>query len=162
MKTKKRWTGLAILGLIIPIFVGCTAAPQRIHIPASQLPSAGATIATGSSAPFSAAVLMGNTLYVSGGIDVDATTGKLGTSAEESARFVLDGLRHSVERSGMTMDDLVWVQVFCTDLSYYKTFNAIYRTYFHDVLPARAFLGVDHLLSNAHFEVMGIGVKSTR
>jgi 2-iminobutanoate/2-iminopropanoate deaminase len=60
------------------------------------------------------------------------------------------------------MDDLVWVQVFCTDLSNYQTFNAIYKTYFHGELPARAFLGVDHLLANAHFEVMGIAIKRAK
>ena len=60
------------------------------------------------------------------------------------------------------MDDLVWVQVFCTDLSYFPTFNKVYATYFNGELPARAFLGVDHLLGNAHFEVMGIAVRKPK
>lgn len=62
----------------------------------------------------------------------------------------------------MTMDDLVWVQVFCTDLTYFPIFNKVYATYFNGELPARAFLGVDHLLGNAHFEVMGIAVRKTK
>ncbi len=60
----------------------------------------------------------------------------------------------------MTMDDLVWVQIFCSDLSYYGKFNDVYRTYFKGPLPARAFLGVDHLLQGAHFEMMGVAVKA--
>jgi 2-iminobutanoate/2-iminopropanoate deaminase len=143
-------------------FAGCSAEPERTHFPAARLPPAATAIASGPTVAFSSAVLAGNTLYVSGGIDVDSTTGKLGDNAEESARFALDGLKKSVERAGMTMDDLVWVQVFCTDLSYYPTFNTVYKTYFHGDLPARAFLGVDHLLANAHFEVMGIAVRKVK
>ena len=60
---------------------------------------------------------------------------------------------------GMNMDDLVWVQVFCPDLSLYDEFNAIYRTYFKDHFPVRAFIGSGQLLRGAHFEVMGIAVK---
>lgn len=119
-------------------------------------------ISAGSKPPFSAAVLAANTLYVSGAIDVDPNTGNAGTSAEQSSRFVLDSLRKSVETAGMTMDDLVWVQVFCTDLTYFPTFNKVYATYFNGELPARAFLGVDHLLGNGHFEVMGIAVRGRK
>ena len=137
---------------------GCAALPQRIHFPANPLPSVVAAASSPSPA-YSAAVLAGNTLYVSGGIDIDQTSGKLGGSAEESAKFALDGLKRSVESAGMTMDELVWVQIFCTDLSYYAPFNAVYKTYFHGELPARAFLGVDHLLGNAHIELMGMAVK---
>jgi 2-iminobutanoate/2-iminopropanoate deaminase len=113
-----------------------------------------------SAAPFSAAVLAGNTLYVSGAIDLDPATGKLGATPEESAKVVLDAVKAAVTGAGMTMDDLVWVQVFCSDLSYYAAFNEVYRTYFKGPLPARAFLGVDHLLGGAHFEVMGVAVRS--
>ena len=150
-----------ISSFLLLFLASCSCQPVRTHFSASQLPAAATAIASGPAAAFSAAVLVGDTLYVSGGIDVDAATGKLGGNAEESAKFVLEGLKKSVERAGMSMDDLVWVQVFCTDLSYYATFNTVYKTYFHGALPARAFLGIDHLLANAHFEVMGIAVRKT-
>ena len=57
------------------------------------------------------------------------------------------------------MDDLVSVQVFCSDVSYYDTFNEVYRTYFTREFPARAFLGAGTLLFDARFEVQGIAVK---
>ena len=41
----------------------------------------------------------------------------------------------------MTMDDLVTVQVFCSDISLFDTWNKVYPTYFTKELPARAFLG---------------------
>lgn len=57
------------------------------------------------------------------------------------------------------MDDLVWVQIFATDLKDYADFNTVYKTYFKGPLPARAFIGAGSLLGNAHFEVMGMAVK---
>jgi 2-iminobutanoate/2-iminopropanoate deaminase len=108
---------------------------------------------------FSAAVLAGDTLYVSGVLDSDPATGKMGGDAEASAKLVLEALKRGVVAGGMTMDDLVWVQVFCTDLSYYAKFNEVYRTYFKGPLPARAFVGTSQLLNGAHFEAMGIAVR---
>ena len=59
----------------------------------------------------------------------------------------------------MTMDDLVSVQVFCSDVSLYGTFNDVYKGYFTKGFPARAFLGSGPLLFGARFEVQGIAVK---
>jgi 2-iminobutanoate/2-iminopropanoate deaminase len=59
----------------------------------------------------------------------------------------------------MTMDDLVYVQVFSPHLDLYDPFNAIYRTYFSKDFPARAFIGSGPLLRNARFEIVGIAVK---
>jgi 2-iminobutanoate/2-iminopropanoate deaminase len=61
----------------------------------------------------------------------------------------------------MTMDDLVYVQVFCSDVSQFPKFNAVYRTYFkrEREFPARAFIGSGNLLFEGRFEVQGIAVK---
>jgi 2-iminobutanoate/2-iminopropanoate deaminase len=72
----------------------------------------------------------------------------------------MDNIKAAVEKGGLTMDDLVWVQIFATDLGNYAVFNEVYRTYFKSPnLPARAFVGAGSLLGGAHFEVMGIAVK---
>ena len=109
--------------------------------------------------PFSQAVLAGNTLYVGGTIGIDPKTGKPGETAEAEARLVMVSFKEAVEAGGMTMDDVVMVQVFCSDLSLYDGFNKIYSTYFHGKFPARAFIGAGQLLRSARFEVMGIAVK---
>ena len=57
------------------------------------------------------------------------------------------------------MDYVVTVQVFCTDLKNYETFNNVYKTYFHGDYPARAFVGASSLLRGGRFEVLGIAVK---
>ncbi|HIC54069.1 MAG TPA: RidA family protein [Gemmatimonadetes bacterium] len=108
--------------------------------------------------PFSGAVLAGNTLYLSGTIGLEANQ-QVPATAEAEARLVLDNVRNTLASAGMTMDDLVTVQVFCSDVAHYDTFNAVYRTYFEDEFPARAFLGAGTLLFNARFEVQGIAVR---
>ncbi len=111
------------------------------------------------SAPFSEAVLAGNTLYISGHLGIDPKTGKPGATPEEEARLVMESVKRTVEAAGMTMDDIVSVQVFCSDVSVFDEFNSVYRTYFHGNYPARAFIGAGKLLFGARFEVQGIAVK---
>ena len=108
--------------------------------------------------PFSGAVLVGNTLYLSGAIGLDENN-EVPDDAAEEARNVLNAIKSGVEAAGMTMDDLVSVQIFCSDVAHYQAFNDVYRTFFSKEYPARAFIGAGTLLFNARFEVQGIAVK---
>jgi 2-iminobutanoate/2-iminopropanoate deaminase len=110
-------------------------------------------------APFSDGVLVGNTLYIAGRLGLDPKTSKLPEDVEQEARVVLDGVKSVLTEAGMTMDDLVFVQVFCPDVSLYAKFNDIYKTYFGKDYPARAFVGSGPLVRGAHFEINGIAVK---
>ena len=110
-----------------------------------------------SGGPFSGAVLAGNTLYISGTLGLDAD-GEVPAAVDVEARNVLNNIRGQLQDAGMTMDDLVLVQVYCSDVAFYDTFNKVYRTYFSAEFPARAFLGSGTLLRGARFEVMGIAV----
>jgi 2-iminobutanoate/2-iminopropanoate deaminase len=112
--------------------------------------------------PFSDGVLVGNTLYIAGHIGLDTKTGQPPASAEDEARLVMDGIKSTVEAAGLTMDDVVSIQIFCTDLKLYETFNNVYKTYFHGDYPARAFIGTDKLLRGGRYEVLGIAVKKTQ
>jgi 2-iminobutanoate/2-iminopropanoate deaminase len=111
--------------------------------------------------PFSSGVLVGNTLYIAGTTGVDPTT-KQPVSLTEEARLVMDNVKRTVEKAGLTMDDIVSLQVYCTDLKNYGAFNSVYATYFHGDFPARAFIGTSSLLFGARFEVMGIAVRRTK
>jgi 2-iminobutanoate/2-iminopropanoate deaminase len=108
--------------------------------------------------PFSGAVRVGNTLYLSGDIGVD-TNNRVPDTAEEEARLLLESIQGTLKEAGFTMDDLVFVQVFCSDVKHYEAFNSVYRTYFKKEFPARAFIGAGTLLFNARFEMQGIAVK---
>jgi reactive intermediate/imine deaminase len=109
--------------------------------------------------PFSDAVLVGNTLYLAGRIGIDPQTGKAPEDVEKEIRFLLDGMKSTLTAAGLTMDDLVSVQVFCPDLTLYDRFNEVYRTYFTKEFPARAFIGSGPLLRGGHFEIQGIAVR---
>lgn len=114
--------------------------------------------ADSSGLPFSGAVMVGNTLYLSGTIGLDEN-GRVPSTADEEARLVLNNVRSTLEAAGLTMDDLVSVQVFCSDVAHYNAFNSVYRTYFTREFPARAFIGAGTLLFDARFEVQGIAVR---
>ncbi len=109
--------------------------------------------------PFSDGVLVGNTLYIAGHIGIDPKTDRAAEDPRIEAKLVMDRVKATVEAAGLTMDDVVTIQVFCTDLGLYDTFNAVYRGYFPQGFPARAFLGASSLLLGAHYEVLGIAAK---
>jgi 2-iminobutanoate/2-iminopropanoate deaminase len=113
-------------------------------------------------APFSNGVMVDGTFYVGGHLGVDPATGKVPPDADAEARLVLDAVKLSLERAGLTMADLVSVTVYCTDLDLYDKFNAVYRSYFHDHYPARAFIAVAKLVRGARFEIAGVAVKPAK
>jgi enamine deaminase RidA (YjgF/YER057c/UK114 family) len=112
--------------------------------------------------PFSDAVLAGNTLYIGGHIGLDPKSGQPPVTAEEEAKLAMDATKQTLEAAGMAMDDLVFVEVHCSDVALYDTFNAVYKTYFRGEYPARAFLGSGKLLRGARFEVLGTAVKRAK
>jgi reactive intermediate/imine deaminase len=109
--------------------------------------------------PFSDGVLVGDTLFLSGRIGIDPRTMQAASAVSEEIRLLLDGVRATLQAAQMTMDDLVYVQVYCTDLSLFDTFNAAYRKYFGKDFPARAFLGAGSLLLDARFEMQAIAMR---
>lgn len=136
--------------LLIPVLIGAQQAVNR-HLQSK--------LAAEQHLPFSSGVQAGNTLYIAGTIGVEPGA-KVALSPEEEARRVMDQVKQVVQQAGMTMDDVVSVQVFCTDLANYDAFNKVYQTYFHGSYPARAFVGIASLLFGARYEVMGIAVRS--
>ncbi len=143
--------GIVSLFLLLTFSIAANAADRRFIVS----PRAGDT----KGLPFSDGVLVGNTLYIAGHIGIDPKTGLAPADAEAEAHLVMDGIKKTVEEAGLSMDDVVSLQIFCTDLKLYDTFNAVYKTYFHGDFPARAFVGASNLLRNGHYEVMGIAVK---
>ena len=108
--------------------------------------------------PFSGSVKVGDTLYISGQIGLGPDR-KPPQDVAEEARLVMEAMKNQLVKAGMTMDDLVSVQIYCSDVKHYDAFNAVYRGYFTKEFPARAFLGSGGLLFGARFEVVGLAVK---
>lgn len=151
MKQQALAAAVAVLGIAAIAVVHGSQAPDRRYIDAR-------TRADAALAPFSGGVLVGGTLYLAGEIGTDANN-KVPDTPEAEAKAVLDKVQARLEAAGMTMDDLVSVQIFCSDVKHYDAFNRVYRTYFTREYPARAFIGSGTLLFNARFEVQGIAVK---
>lgn len=109
--------------------------------------------------PFSDAILANNTLYLSGRIGIDPVTGQAPADVDAEIKLLFDGFEAVLAQAGMTMDDLVQVQIFSPALDLWQHFNAAYVQRFSQELPARAYIGSGPLLLNARFEMMGIAVK---
>jgi enamine deaminase RidA (YjgF/YER057c/UK114 family) len=150
---KRGFTLLLVLSgwmALLAATIGSQPAPARRYI---NLPER--TV----QAPFSDAVLVGNTLYLAGRIGFDPKTGAPPADIDQEIRLLLDGMKETLQAAGMTMDHLVSVQVFCPDLTLYDRFNTVYRTYFGKNFPARAFIGSGPLLRGGHFETTAVAIK---
>jgi 2-iminobutanoate/2-iminopropanoate deaminase len=146
--------------ILVAVSLALCAVPAIASAAPFKYIPAGTNGAGGAHPAYSAALQDGDTLYVSGTADgIDPDTGKKPVDAKTGAKVVLNSVKGILEKAGYTMDDLVWVQIFATDLKDYGDFNDAYRTYFKGPLPARAFIGAGSLLGGAHFEVMGIARK---
>ena len=149
----------------LPILALAAACAAPADTPADPPADMGATVehvnprspADGEVAPFSGAVWVDNTLYVSGNLGLEG--GQVPETAEQEATNVLNNIKATLESAGLTMDDLVTVQVFASDVGDYGAFNSVYRTYFTTEFPARAFIGSGTLLFGARFEVLGIAAR---
>jgi 2-iminobutanoate/2-iminopropanoate deaminase len=112
------------------------------------------------SPPFSNGVMADGTFYIAGHIGVDPATGQAPADADVESHLVLDAVKATLEKGGLSMDNVVSLTIYCTDLALYDKFNAAYRGYFHGHFPARAFIGVSKLVRGAHFEIAGVAVKA--
>ena len=110
--------------------------------------------------PFSDAVLVGDTLYLSGRLGIDPATGLAAQDVDDELRLLFDGFEAVLAQAGMSMDDLVQVQIYSPEVSLWDVFNKAYVKRFSKEFPARAFLGSGPLLLNGRFEMIGVAVKS--
>jgi 2-iminobutanoate/2-iminopropanoate deaminase len=107
-------------------------------------------------------VLIHDTLYLSGRIGMDPQLGMAPADVKSELKFLFDGVEEVLQKAGMTMDDLVYVQIFSPDLSLWTQFNQAYVARFSRELPARAFIGSGPLLLGARFEMIGIAIRSRK
>jgi reactive intermediate/imine deaminase len=104
--------------------------------------------------PYSQAVRVGNTIWVSGQIPLDPATKELvGGDIEAQTRRVFENLKIIVVASGATLDEVVKVNIFLIDLSHFALVNKVMAEYFRAPYPARAAVGVASLPRGAQVEV---------
>ena len=110
--------------------------------------------------PFSEAVRVGNTLYLSGQVGIAPGTLKLVPGGlKEEARQTMENIKTSLDAHGFTMRDVVKCTVMLADMSEWGAFNEVYRTYFTGRYPARSAFGTNGLALGARVEVECIAAK---
>lgn len=104
--------------------------------------------------PFSDAVRVGNTLYLSGVIGVNPETDSLALGGiEGQTKQVLETIKAVLERNASSLDRVVKCTVMLADISERAKMNAVYVTFFKKHLPARSLLGVSGLTLGAQVEI---------
>ncbi|MBU5625357.1 RidA family protein [Oscillibacter sp. MSJ-2] len=109
--------------------------------------------------PFSMCVWAGNTLYISGKVGIDPSTGTIPDSAEEQTRFAISGLSSVLEEQGCTLADVVKITAILTDQKDIAPFNKVYCEQFAKNPPARTLMVVGALAGKATVELDAVAVK---
>jgi 2-iminobutanoate/2-iminopropanoate deaminase len=111
--------------------------------------------------PYSQAVLSGNTLYTSGQIPINPTTGELVTSSiEAETEQVMQNLKAVLEAADMDFDHVVKASIFIMNMGDFAKINTIYGKYFkEEIAPARETVQVATLPKNVNIEISVIAVK---
>ncbi|MDZ4201148.1 MAG: RidA family protein [Gallionella sp.] len=116
-----------------------------------QTPDAPAAIGT-----YSQAVRVDHTVYLSGQIGLDPSTMQMVDGIDAQIHQVFRNMRAVAVAAGGSLDDVVKLNVFLTDLGNFARVNEIMATYFHVPYPARAAVGVASLPRNALVEADGV------
>ncbi len=110
--------------------------------------------------PYSQAVRAGNLLFISGQLPIDPASGQMPASAAAQTERSLENVKAILEAAGMTMADVVKVNVFMADLSEFATMNEVYGRYFSTPFPARAAVEVSRLPKDALVEIEAVACKA--
>ncbi|OGS99511.1 MAG: reactive intermediate/imine deaminase [Gallionellales bacterium RIFCSPLOWO2_12_FULL_59_22] len=116
-----------------------------------QTPDAPAAIGT-----YSQAVRVDHTVYLSGQIGLDPTSMQMVEGIDAQVHRVFQNMRAVASAAGGSMDDVVKINVYLTDLGNFARVNEIMATYFHQPYPARAAVGVASLPRGALIEADGV------
>lgn len=110
--------------------------------------------------PFSPAILMGDTLFLSGTVAQDPATGKFkaGTMAEQAERTI-QNLEILCRKAGMGLTNVVQATVFITDLAEFGEFNEVFKRFFPKDPPTRATVQVSKLAFDAKIEISAVAMK---
>ena len=107
---------------------------------------------------YSQAVRVDHTVYLSGQIGLDPATMQMAEGIDAQIHRVFQNMRAVATAAGGSMDDVVKVNIFLTDLGNFARVNEIMATYFHQPYPARAAVGVASLPRGAQIEADGVMV----
>jgi 2-iminobutanoate/2-iminopropanoate deaminase len=111
--------------------------------------------------PYSQAILKGDTLYTSGQIAIDPSTGLLITETiEAETKQVMENMKAVLEAAELTFDNVVKATIFIMDMNDFAKINAVYASYFDEqTAPARETVQVACLPKNVNVEISMIAIR---
>jgi 2-iminobutanoate/2-iminopropanoate deaminase len=147
---------MRMLGLLLLVFAGCTAAPVAPEY--HTLPGRAAL-----NLPYSDAVRAGDLLFLSGTVgSAPGTRQVVPGGVEAETRQVLENIKANLEAHGSSLDRVVKCTVFLADIGDFETMNKVYREYFPRNRPARTTVGVAALPLGARVEIECIAMANSR
>jgi len=111
--------------------------------------------------PYNQAVLVGNTLYISGQIPIDPKTGKLVEGdIQKETKQSMENLKAILQEAGMTFEHVIKTSIFIKDMHQFSQINEVYGSYFDaETAPARETVEVANLPKFVNVEISMIAVK---
>ena len=110
--------------------------------------------------PYSQAVLVGSTLYMSGQIAINRETGEfVQSSIEAETEQIMHNLEAVLTEAGYGFMHVVKTTIFATDIKYFDAINGVYAKFFKVDPPARSFVQVAALPKGARVEIEAIAYK---
>ncbi|WP_299355585.1 RidA family protein [uncultured Porphyromonas sp.] len=109
--------------------------------------------------PYSQAILVGDTLYASGQLGIDPTTGTFpeGVTAQTEQSF--RNIHAILEAAGLSIDDVVKTTCFLADMGDFAAMNSVYERQFTGSFPARSAVAVKTLPKGGLVEIEIIAIK---
>lgn len=110
--------------------------------------------------PYNQAIVVNNTIYISGQICIDPATGNLkNKDLQEETHQVMQNLKSILQEAGMGFNNVVKTTIFLTDMNRFGEVNEIYGKYFDGDFPARETVQVSALPKFVNVEISMIAVK---
>ena len=111
--------------------------------------------------PYNQATLVGNTLYTSGQIALDPTSGELNIeNIVSETTLVMENLKAVLAAADMTFEHVVKTSIFISDMHNFAAINSVYATYFNEeTAPARETVEVANLPKFVNVEISAIAIK---
>lgn len=116
--------------------------------------------APGAIGPYSQAIKAGNTIYISGQLGLNPSTGNFDADdIKVQTKQSLENLKGILEEAGYSLQDVVKTTVLLKDIAEFGDMNGVYAEYFSEPFPARAAFQVAALPKDGRVEIEAIAVK---
>jgi 2-iminobutanoate/2-iminopropanoate deaminase len=136
--------------LLLSLFSGCNTSQKVILTKDAPLPIG----------PYNQALLISNTLYISGQIGLNPENSQLIPGGiEEEFRQAMNNMDAILKAAGMSFKNIVKISIFIKNMSDFEKVNIIYKDFFSEPYPARETIGINELPKKALIEISGIAVK---